>query len=159
MTVGDAAPRGLLGDHDFVANLPTGTIDLIAPLAETRTFRAGSLLFTEGTPADALYLVMQGHVAIEIHAPERGAIVVETLAAGSVVGLSWAAAPYRYQFDARAVDDIEVVRVDAEKFRTALNARPEIGSAVYERLIGLILDRLQATRVRLLDLYGHDGDG
>ena len=37
--------------------------------------------------------------------PARGAVVIETIETGEVVGWSWLFPPYRWHFDARALDD------------------------------------------------------
>ena len=148
------AARDLLRGHAFLAGLPEGTLDLVAEQGEPSTFPAGEVLFREGEPADLVFLLTRGHVAIEIHAPNRGPIVVETLAAGSIVGLSWAAPPFRYGFDARAVDEVEGVAIESSSLRAALSADPAAGFPFMERVSAVILERLQATRVRLLDLYG-----
>ncbi len=149
--------RALLEQHDFLAGLPDEAIELLAGVGEPVSFGAGSLLFREGDPADTAYLVTRGGVAVEVHAPNRGAVVVDTITAGHVLGLSWAAPPFRYQFDARAVDDVEVVAVDTARLRVALAEDPVLGFLFLDRLAAVMLGRLQATRIRLLDLYGPDG--
>jgi hypothetical protein len=35
-----------------------------------------------------------------------------------------------------------------------MDADPALGHALSRRFIGVVVDRLQATRIRLLDLYG-----
>jgi CRP-like cAMP-binding protein len=71
-----------------------------------------------------------------------------------VVGLSWAAPPFRYQFDARAIDEVEAVAIDTAPLRVALAENPVLGFLFLDRLAAVMLERLQATRIRLLDLYG-----
>jgi len=146
--------RNLLSDHAFLAGFPPEAVALVADQAEAVTFRPGVLLFREGSPADVTYFIIKGSVSIEVHAPNRGPIVIETLEAGQVVGLSWAAPPFRYQFDARAVDEVEVVCVNTERLRVSLAENPVLGFLLLDRLAGVILERLQATRIRLLDIYG-----
>jgi len=148
------AARNLLSGHAFLAGFPPEAIALVAEQAEPATFRPGVLLFREGSPADVTYFITKGSVSIEVHAPNRGPMVVETLRAGQVVGLSWAAPPFRYQFDARAVDEVEVVCVDTARLRVALAENPVLGFLLLDRLAAVILERLQATRIRLLDIYG-----
>ena len=148
------AVRDLLIGHAFLAGFPSGLVDLVADSAERVTFRHGILLFREGGPADVAYMITGGHVAIEVHAPNRGPMVVETIGAGHVVGLSWAAPPFRYQFDARAIDDVEAVAVETARLRAALAQDPALGFLFLDRLTGVVLERLQATRIRLLDIYG-----
>jgi CRP-like cAMP-binding protein len=153
------AARRLLSGHAFLAGFPPETVELVADRAEVVTFRPGVLLFREGSPADVAYLVTTGHVSIEVHAPNRGPIVVETIGAGRLVGLSWAAPPFRYQFDARAIDEVEAVAVDTAPLRVALAENPVLGFLFLDRLAAVMLERLQATRIRLLDLYGTDDAG
>jgi len=149
--------RALVAEHAFLAGLPPQAIELVAEVGEPVSFGAGSLLFREGSPADVAYLVTKGRVALEVHAPNRGPVVVDTIGAGQVAGLSWAAVPFRYQFDARALDDVEAVAVDAARLRVALAEDPVLGFLFLDRLAAVMLRRLQATRIRLLDLYGPGG--
>jgi CRP-like cAMP-binding protein len=81
------------------------------------------------------------------------------MGAGDVVGLSWAAPPFRYQFDARAVDEVEAVAVGTAPLRLALAENPDLGFLFLDRLAAVILGRLQATRIRLLDVYGTNDAG
>jgi hypothetical protein len=39
--------------------------------------------------------------------------------------------------------------------RQLLDDDPALGYALTRRFVGVVVDRLQATRLRLLDLYGH----
>jgi CRP-like cAMP-binding protein len=153
------AARSLLSGHGFLAGFPPEAVELVAEGAQVVAFRRGVLLFREGSPADIAYLVTGGKVAIEVHAPNRGPIVVETMGAGDVVGLSWAAPPFRYQFDARAVDEVEAVAVGTAPLRLALAENPDLGFLFLDRLAAVILGRLQATRIRLLDVYGTNDAG
>ena len=149
--------RALLEEHAFLAGFPAEAIDLLAASGKSVVFGAGALLFHEGSAADTAYLVTAGRVAVEVHAPNRGPVVVDTVAAGHVVGLSWAAPPFRYQFDARALEVVEAVAVDATRLRAALAEDPVLGFLFLDRLTAVMLERLQATRIRLLDLYGPAG--
>ena len=113
------------------------------------------MLLREGEPADRFYLIRRGAVALEVHAPGRGALVIETLHAGDVVGWSWLFAPYRWQLDAprdRAVRADRIRRrLPARQVRGRPRARLPADAPVRRELI----DRLQATRLQLLDVYGH----
>ena len=120
-------------------------------------FRPGALLLAEGDQADTFYLVRRGRVAIEVHSPGRGAIVIETVGPGGSVGWSWLIPPYRWQFDARATEPVGAVAVDGACLRAKADADPALGYALVQRVAGVLLGRLQSTRLRLLDLYGADG--
>jgi CRP/FNR family cyclic AMP-dependent transcriptional regulator len=145
---------GLLAVHPLLAGLPEGATSMLAACARLETFDAGETLFREGKPADALYLIGEGSVAIEVFGPTKGPLVVDTVGPGGVVGLSWVSPPFRWQFDARARTDVVAAVLDRECLRERLDADPAIGYALLDRLSGVLLHRLQATRIRLLDLYG-----
>jgi CRP-like cAMP-binding protein len=144
----------LVADHPLLAGLPGGAVAQVAGCARNEAFAPGALLVREGGAADSLYLVRRGHVAIEVHAPGRGEIVIETVGPGAVVGWSWLIPPYRWQFDARAVDAVGAIAVDARCLREKADADHELGHLLTTRVAGVLLERLQATRIRLLDLYG-----
>ena len=90
--------------------------------------------------------------------PRRvGPIVIDTVEPGHVVGLSWMAAPFRWQFDARALEPVEAVAIDARLLKENMAAHPEAAAELHQRLAAVVLARLQSTRIRLLDLYANAG--
>jgi len=130
----------------------------VAACARNVSVDQGVLLVAEGDAADTLFLVRRGRVAIEVHAPARGAITIETVGPGATVGWSWLVPPYRWQFDARAIEPVGAIAVDGACLRRKAEADPALGYELMKRVVAVLLDRLQMTRMRLLDLYGsHDG--
>lgn len=116
-------------------------------------YPAGERLFAEGDTADRFWLLTRGSVALDLQVPGRGAQVIETLTTGAVLGWSWLAAPYRWQFGALAREPVGAVAFDAGSLRARCDADPVLGYAVLRLFVPVLVDRLQATRLRLLDLY------
>ena len=85
---------------------------LIAGCAKNRAFREGSYVFRTGDPADTFYLLRTGRVALEVYGPTRGALTVQTLGPGDILGWSWLFEPYVTSFDARVVSDTRTVAFD-----------------------------------------------
>lgn len=148
----------LVAAHPLLAGLSDDAIAQVVGCAHNVAFKPGELLFAEGAPAETFYLIRRGHVSVEVHAPGRGPIVIETLGPGAVVGLSWLIRPHRWTFDARAGDAVGAIAIDGGCLRAKADADPAFGYALLQRVSGQLLARLQATRMRLLDLYG-DGHG
>ncbi len=144
----------LVSAHPLLAGLPGDAVANVAGCAQNVSFDSGDLLLAEGEPSDTLYLLRRGHVAIEVHSPERGPIVIETLGPGATVGWSWLVPPYRWHFDARAVDAVGAVAIDGACLRQKAETDPLLGYELMQRVAAVLLERLQMTRVRLLDLYG-----
>ncbi|HUC05977.1 MAG TPA: cyclic nucleotide-binding domain-containing protein [Acidimicrobiales bacterium] len=144
----------LVAAHPLFAGLPDDVVETVAGCARNAAFTPGTLLLAEGGEADTLFLVRRGRVAIEVHAPERGALVIETVGPGAVVGWSWLIPPWRWHFDARAVEEVGAVTLDATCLRSKAEADPALGYVLLQRITSVLLERLQSTRLRLLDLYG-----
>lgn len=144
----------ILRGHSLFRDLPPDAVATVVGCATNVAFRAGDLLLREGEEATTLYLVRRGVVAIEVHAPGRDARTLQTLEPGQVVGWSWLVPPYRWSFDARAVTDVGAVAIDGACLRTKAEAHPAFGYALLGRISAMLLERLQAARTQLLDLYG-----
>ena len=145
----------LIAGAPVFAGLAPAQLQLIAGCAVNARFNAGELLFREGGPAERFFLVRAGAVALEVEAPGRGALVIETLGEGEVVGWSWLFEPYRWQFDARATMPTAVVAFDGACLRGKCDADHELGYQLMRRFAASMIERLQATRLQLLDVYGH----
>lgn len=144
----------LITDSPFFAGLDATVVERLAGCAQTARFDAGETLFRAGQSADTFFLIRHGVVAIELRAPTRGTITIETLGDGDVVGWSWLVPPYRWTFDARAAADTAAVSFDGACLRGKCGADPALGYALLQRVSHVMYERLQAARVRMLDVYG-----
>lgn len=150
---------------ELVAELPTfaglepGQLELIAGCGANRVFEAGEHLAHEGDPADTFFVIRHGRVALEVTAPGRGALMIETLGEGAVVGWSWLFPPHRWSFDARALELTRTVAFDGACLRGKCEADKGLGYELMQRFAAVMLDRLQATRLQLLDVYGEPAAG
>ena len=145
----------LIAQAPVFAGLERDHLELIAGCARNEHVSAGTLLLREGQPADRFFLIRRGAMALEVHAPGRGALVIETLQVGDVVGWSWLFAPYRWQLDARAVESCSLVAFDGACLRGKCEDDHELGYQLMRRFAANLVLRLQATRLQLLDVYGH----
>jgi CRP-like cAMP-binding protein len=144
----------ILVAHAFFAGFPAEYGKLVAGCARNHRFDAGRYLFHEGDDAAEFYLVRHGHVALEIAAPARPPVVFETLQEGDIVGASWLVPPYRWMFDARAVEMTRAIGIDAACLRGKCDADPHLGYEMMKRFLPILVRRLHATRLQILDVYG-----
>jgi CRP/FNR family cyclic AMP-dependent transcriptional regulator len=141
------------------ADLAPEHVELLAGCARNVRVAAGTRLLREGRPADRFYLLRRGRVAVQAVVPGRGRVVIETLGPGDVLGWSWLVPPYRWHFDAETLEPVVATAFDGACLRAKCDADPALGYALMRRFAQVIVDRLQHTRLRLLDLYGADGEG
>jgi CRP-like cAMP-binding protein len=145
----------LIAAAPMFAGLAPEHLALIAGCARNERFDAGEHLFREGAAADRFFLIRTGAVSLEVDAPGRGALVIETLHAGDVAGWSWLFEPYRWQLDGRASQPTGVVAFDGACLRGKCDVDHELGYQLMRRFAASLIERLQATRLQLLDVYGH----
>ncbi|MER3416793.1 MAG: Crp/Fnr family transcriptional regulator [Gemmataceae bacterium] len=149
-----AEPSPVVKRHAFLERLQEAQRQLLEPGLKSFTAAPGEYLAREGEPAHAFYLIQSGHVAIGTHLGERGAVPIQTVGPGDVVGWSWVVPPYRWQFDARAVDRVEGLFFEAAWLRELCEKNTTLGYQVLKQLIASISSRLAATRLQKLDVYG-----
>ncbi len=142
-----------LRDQPFLRGLEDRFFRLIVGCASNARFKAGERLFQEGGPADRFYLIRDGAVALEISAPGR-TLTVQTLRKGELVGVSWLVPPYRWTYDARAVEPVRVVAIDAACLRNKSEADHDLGYEMMKRFMPIMVQRLHSARLQVLDVYG-----
>jgi CRP-like cAMP-binding protein len=143
-----------MAGHPFLDGLAAEQVRVLLPAARPVRFGAGSRIFAEGGPADRFWLLLDGHVQLDTLVPGRGLVVVESLPPMSVLGWSWLFEPYAWHFGASAIEVTSAVEFDAARVRQACDADPTLGYDLLRRFVRVVVDRLQSTRIRLLDLYG-----
>jgi len=140
--------------HAFFEGLPPDAPGLIASCGRRQTYAEGELIITAGAPAEQFFVVTQGQVSVEVSPSEElsdhGVIVIDQVEAGSVLGVSWTAAPYQWAFDGRAIEDTEVIVVDVACIRRRCAGDRDFERELNQRFFALLGHRLQETRRRLL---------
>jgi len=144
----------ILAEHPFFKGLEEPYLQLLVGCASNVRFNAGEVVFREGEEANRFYLIRQGKVAVEMFAPSRGPIILQTLGEGEVLGWSWLVAPYRWRFDGRAVELTRAIALDGECLRGKCEEDHDLGYELMKR-VSLVMEKLvQATRLQLADVYG-----
>ncbi|MCC8454027.1 hypothetical protein K5X85_01000 [Streptomyces sp. A144] len=91
--------------------------------------------------------------------PGRRAAAIESVSHGELLGWSWHFPPYQWQLGAEALSPVRAWEFDAEAVRAMCARDPEFGRAVAAWVGSVVAHRLQAARIRLLDLYAPYGSG
>ena len=146
--------EGILADHPFFSGWEPRYLQLAAGCASNVRFNAGEFVFQEGEEANTFYLIREGRVALEVVFPGRGAVTIETLEGGEMLGWSWLIPPYRWRFDARALKMTRAIALDGKCLRGKCEEDHELGYELVKQVASSLGQRLDATRLRLLDIYG-----
>jgi CRP-like cAMP-binding protein len=126
---------------------------VVATLGERRQVPAGTVLFREGTPADALYLVLRGEVRIAKAVPGTGEEVLAVLPAGSTCGEMALIDGYPHSATAVVGQRATLLVIARAAFARFLEERPELGVKVLWALCRSLSGRLRETNERIAALF------
>ena len=160
MTADTTSPRQLergrndelaarLAAHPFARDLDAPHVQALAELAGEVQVDAGRFVFRHGRPAETVYLLTAGDVALEVALLGRDPLILQTLHEGDVLGWSWLWPPYEWHLDAHCRTPVSAIAIDAIRLREALVDDPVMGCVVAMRIGGLLVDRLQHARDQL----------
>lgn len=149
--------RDLLRTHPIFHDFADEHIDAIKDCAWEIEYQADQYLFWTGQEAKYLYILRDGTVALQAYTPERGPIVIERMGDGDIIGWSWLFPPYKWHFDAKAEEPTHAMVLDGRCILGKCAENHELGFELMKRFNCVMLDRLNATRLRLIDIYakGH----
>jgi CRP/FNR family transcriptional regulator, cyclic AMP receptor protein len=143
----------ILAGHPFLKGLADDQLKLLVGCSANKVFKPGEFLAREGENADTFYFIREGTVQIEIFSPSHGPIVIQTLSGGEILGWSWIVPPYKWRFDAKASDTARVISLDGKCIREKCEKDHSLGFEMMKRFAVIIAERLEATRLQLLDIY------
>jgi CRP/FNR family cyclic AMP-dependent transcriptional regulator len=139
-------------NHPFFHGMKAHHIAMLFKGATEARFKAGEVLFIEGSPANRFFLLLQGSVALEAHEPSRAPAVVQCVHEGDVVGWSWLFAPFSWHLSARALEPTRVVVLDGGHLLGMAETHHEFGYELMKRVAQVVIQRFQATHRQRLGL-------
>lgn len=146
----------VLKAHPFLEDFRPEHIEKLAGMASQVSFEADQTIFREGDESSFFYLLLDGKVALETRAAGR-TLRIQTLQAGDELGWSSVLHPVRKQFQARTLEPVKALAFDGARMLDACDSDCSFGYALMRRVLGIVAERLQATRMQLLDVYRPGG--
>ncbi|MCE9529611.1 MAG: cyclic nucleotide-binding domain-containing protein [Planctomycetes bacterium] len=141
-----------LNAHHFTKTMSQANRIRLAEGARPFDVPSGEFLAVEGEIAHAFYLIESGSVEIGSHLSERGSSAIQRVGAGDVVGWSWLLSPFRWEFDARAVNAVSGIEFNADWLRAECERDHDLGFNLVKQLLTVVSRRLAATRLQRMDL-------
>jgi CRP-like cAMP-binding protein len=142
----------ILGKHPFTGGFSPSHIEKLAGMATETEFARNDLIFREGDPSDAFYLILEGNVALDVSAAGR-TIRVATVSAGEELGWSSLTPDHAKHFGARTLGPVRALAFDGALLLRACDEDNGFGYVVTRALLRVVARRLHATRIQLLDVY------
>ena len=146
--------ESVLIKHPFFENLDEKYLKLVTGCASNVKFEAGQFIYQHGEEANQFYIIRQGKAALELCPPGKSPMTVQTVSEGDILGWAWLVAPYRWHFDAKAVELTRAIALDGKCLRTKCEEDKNLGYELLKRLLPVMGRSMEATRMQLLDVYG-----
>lgn len=153
-----------LGHADIFSDLSEADLLAIAELCREETYREGDTLLVEGKPADILFVIERGKLALEKkvqlgqHSTPRNA-TIGYVGPGEIAGFSTLTHPHIYTTSVICVEPARVITIDSGPLRAYLQAHPEAGHKVMNRIAALIGGRYRSatsTLTYFLSVVSHE---
>ncbi len=148
------ALENLIREHSFLSGLDTEHYEFLNDCASLRRFASRQQIFHEGGAADHFYLILSGSLGLETFVPGCGVVTIQRLGPGDALGWSWLFPPYQWHFTAMTHAPTEVLSFDAAALRAKAEQDRDFRDELLTRITNTLLQRLQGTRMQLIDLYG-----
>ena len=109
-------------------------LKLLQPLFERFSCPAGTVIIQQGTPADFLYLLINGKVEVTFQPYDGGAITISHVDQDGLFGWSAVVGSDTYTSSAIAYENVEAFRIRGSKLRRLCLEHPEAGQNILDRL-------------------------
>jgi CRP-like cAMP-binding protein len=152
--MGDALTALGLQRLAFVEGLPPENLERLAEIASPASWGPGEVIFREGQRDSRLYVIEEGRVALELAQLGRGRVTIMTIGPGEVLGWSSLYQGRPKTATARTVQPTRAVAFDADRLRALCDTDPRLGYHITRQILSAVAERLQATRLQLLDVFG-----
>ncbi len=144
----------IVAEHPFFRGLKKEYLELVTGCAANVRFDAGQFIHHQHDEADQFYLIRQGKVALELCPPGREPLTLETVNEGEILGWAWLVPPYQWHCDAQALELTRAIAFDGRCLRNKCQEDHSLGYELLSRLLPIIGQRMEATQIQLVDIYG-----
>ena len=144
----------MLKQVPLLAGIAPAKLKLLALTSERQTYRQGEVLFRQGEPGDAAYVILQGTANV-LAETANGEIKIADLSENTVVGEISIICNVARTATVRAESQVEVLRISKDHFMRLLTDFPDVALEI----VRVLASRLSQTTMELTAERSHRGQG
>ena len=144
----------LLATLPLVSSLSDEDRAKLAAIGRVDDVPIGTVLFREGDRSDAIWLVAGGRVGLSMRCPGRPETLLLTLGTGELLGWSALTSDAQRVATGRVTERATLIRFERDAVQALCDQDHDIGYALMRLAFAEVAQRLQDTRLQLLDLFG-----
>ena len=139
----------LLRRYPYFAHVGEDSLKAVAMIADEKRVPAGTHMFSEGDPADALNIIVKGQVDIQYVLGTGEKRTVDTLVDGDILGWSALVEPHKYTALSTTTKDTHLIAISGKKLRDLCEKDPFLGYRLMTQIAKLLAHRLESARIQL----------
>jgi CRP-like cAMP-binding protein len=144
----------VLRNLHLLEEFPDELLTQLATVSRVEEFSTGAVIFRQGDAAQTIYVVRDGTVSLEICASGVGCRRILTVGPGELLGWSPILKQKQLTATARALSTTSVVACDGPQLLAMCEQNSRWGYEFMKRAALALAQRLSATRLQLLNVYG-----
>ena len=153
----------MVSSHDLkkinlLQNLSDEALEKILSITKHREFKDGEIIFKQGDPADALYLLKRGKVLLEVDISEIVSISLGSVKTGFSFGWSALMGGSNYTSHAICSEPCEVLTVPGKELQDLLEQDHTVGYHIMMGLAQIISSRLERRTDQFLKVMAKHPD-
>ncbi|MEI6332963.1 MAG: cyclic nucleotide-binding domain-containing protein [Methylococcaceae bacterium] len=146
-----------LSTHDFFSEFNGDDLKFLCEYSSTYEIKMGHILFRQGETADKFYLIRNGRISLQMPAIMGPTLEIQTLDKDQVLGWSWLISPYKWNFQAKAEEDSELLQFDGVAILARCEQEPKFGYELLKKFAVLMSEGLNAARQKMMDEWNPAG--
>jgi CRP/FNR family transcriptional regulator len=138
-----------LRSTEFLHGLDTTHLKKLAAIASEVEFPKGEIIHRAGDLGEAIYLIQEGLVNIDVDAPDGSRVTVLTIGPGQIFGLSSLFPPQQKKGAARVVQPTQAIVISSQKLLDLFEGNHELQAVIMGRTAKVINERVKLTWLEL----------
>lgn len=143
----------IIKKQPFFEGLSPNNLNIFIACGKNVSFEVNQYIFKTDEHADKFFLIYEGEVSLNVTSDSGESVSIGTIKTGEILGWSWQFPPYKWSFDAITLSYVKAIEFDVKSFSEKSNMNLVFAYEVQKRFSKVILDRLQATRKKLVECY------
>ena len=138
-----------LGRSHLFEGISPGGLRLLASIAREESYRAGNVVFREGTSGQALYLVLDGKIRISREVSGMGEEALAVLGPGEAFGEMSLIDSYPRSADARVHERCRLLVLEKEALEDLLFLEKDLAYEILWNFVRILSSRLRETNDKM----------
>ncbi len=143
-----------LKETDLFKGLNTRQLQLFVKHLREEELKTGEVIFYQGSPAQNLFILLEGEVILGIKAKSEIDITAYSAGKkGEVFGLSSLIKPYRNNVTATCNKKTRVLSINGEILRKLMKQNSKVGIEIMQKVAEIYYNRLNSVRAMITNLF------